>query len=220
MRRSLTYLVAILIVLVCVYSFWVWLQYKWSTVIKQTTASIMIELHKLDKLETAKELISQTIEGEQAITALLPNIGADALINSALFKDAMILNVSWEVSAWYVLSTITTGDIRVSRDGTVNILLWAPEIFQVTLTGVSKTTTLGIITQQDIDMENALRAKAKEMIMQQALSGTLLNKAQDNVKSMLQDVFLKAGIQIKEVIIDGTGSVVTDILDNATWTLE
>jgi hypothetical protein len=54
----------------------------------------MIELHKLDKLETAKELISQTIEGEQAITALLPNIGADALINSALFKDAMILNVS------------------------------------------------------------------------------------------------------------------------------
>lgn len=65
-------------------------------------------------------------------------------------------------------------------------------------------------------MENTLRTKAKEMIMQQALSGTLLNKAQDNVKSMLQDVFLKAGIQIKEVIIDGTGSVVTDILNNAT----
>ena len=57
-------------------------------------------------------------------------------------------------------------------------------------------------------MENQLRAKAGEMIIQEALSGNILQDAKNNAQSKLQDIFLKANIQIKEVIIKGTGDLI------------
>ncbi|MEI8009289.1 MAG: hypothetical protein WCI00_08225 [bacterium] len=50
-------------------------------------------------------------------------------------------------------------------------------------------------------MENALRQKAGEMMIQEALSGNILQNAKNNAQNTLQTLFLKAGIQIKEVII-------------------
>lgn len=50
-------------------------------------------------------------------------------------------------------------------------------------------------------MENQLRQKAAEIMMQEALSGNILEEAKTNAQTALQDLFLKAGIQIKEVII-------------------
>lgn len=208
MKRLLKYLVALLIVLVCVYGFWLWLQYKWATVIKQTTASIMTELKAVNKLETITKTFTKTIEGQQQITSLIPGIGADEIISSALFKDKMILEVEGEVSAGYIIKDVATWDVTVSRDGTITIILWEPEVFWVTLTGILNTTKLGIVTQKDIDMENQLRAKAGEMMIQEALSGNILQDAKNNAQSKLQDIFLKANIQIKEVIIKGTGDLI------------
>jgi len=207
MKRLLRYLVAVLIVLICVYGFWLWLQYKWATVIKQTTASIMTELTSVEKLETAKEDFIETIEGEQQLAALTPNIWVDQIINSALFKDKMVLEVEWEVSAGYMIGDIVSNSITVSRDGTVTIVLWEPQIFWVDLTGVLLTTKLGITTQKDIDMENTLRQKAGEIMIQKALSGGILEEAKNNAQSKLQDLFLKANIQIKEVVIKWMGDI-------------
>lgn len=44
------------------------------------------------------------------------------------------------------------------------------------------------------------------MMIQEALSGNILEDAKKNAQSTLQDLFLKAQIQIKEVIIKGTGN--------------
>ena len=205
MKRLLKYLVALLIVLVCVYGFWVWLQYKWATVIKKTTTSILTEFKTLDTLETVKKSFTKTIEGQQQLASLIPGIGVDEIIGSALFKDKMILVVEWEVSAWYMINDLATGDIEVSRDGTVTIILGKPQIFWVTLTGTPQSTKLGIITPQDIDMENQLRTKAGELMIQEALSGDILQEATNNAQTTLQNLLLKANIQIKQVFIQETG---------------
>lgn len=167
----------------------------------------MTELQTIEKLETAKKSFTESIEGEQQLVSLLPDIGADQIIGSALFKDKMVLEVAGEVSAGYVFIDVVTGDIKVSRDGTVTIILWEPQIFWVTLSGTTKSATLGVLTPQDIDMENRLKAKASIMMMQEALSWNILQIAKSNAQNDLQTLFLKAGIQIKEVIISWTGDI-------------
>ncbi len=161
----------------------------------------MTELASVGKLETVKKSFTETIEGEQQLAALTPDIGVDQIVNSALFKDKMVLEVEGEVSAGYMIGDIASGNITVSRDGTVTIVLWEPQVFWVELTGVLQTTKLGISTQKDIRMETTLRQKAGEVIIQKALSWGILEEAKSNAQSKLQDLFLKANIQIKEVVI-------------------
>lgn len=209
MKRSIKYLVVLCVVLVCVYGFWAWLQYKWATVIKQTTAAIMTQLQTVEKLETISKTLTKTIEGEQELATLTPSIGVDQILGSALFKDKVVLDVQGIITAWYLMNNVTTWDITVSRDGTVTIVLWAPEIFGITLTGTTKTSQLGIVTSGDIALENILRTKAGELMIQEALSGGILEEAKANAQSKLQELFLKSTIQIKEVIIKGTGDVDT-----------
>ena len=50
-------------------------------------------------------------------------------------------------------------------------------------------------------MENVLREKAGELMIQEALSGNILQSAKNNAQNILQTLFLNAGIQIKEVIL-------------------
>jgi hypothetical protein len=102
-----------------------------------------------------------------------------------------------------MIKNITIGDIQVSRDGTVTIILGEPEVFGITLTGELQTTKLGIVTKSEIAMENKLREKASELMIQDALSEGILEEAKNNAQSALQDLFLKANIQIKEVNIQG-----------------
>ena len=201
MKRFLRYLTTLLIVLVCVYGFWLWLQYKWAAVVEKTTASIMTELKSVNKIETAKQSFTKTIEGQQQLASLVSGIGVDQIVGSALFKDQMVLEVKWEVSAGYMIKEVATWDIKVSGYGTVTIILGTPQVFWVTLTGITKSSTLGIVTQADIQMENQLRQKAGELMMQEALSGNILQDAKNNAQSSLQNLFLNAGIQIKNVII-------------------
>ena len=68
----------------------------------------MTELQKVEKLETAKKNFTETIEGEQQLASLLPDIGIDQIVGSALFKDKMILEVQGEVSAGYMIKDIAT----------------------------------------------------------------------------------------------------------------
>jgi len=167
----------------------------------------MTELAAVEKLETVKKSFTETIEGEQQLAALTPDIWVDQIINSALFKDKMVLEVEGEVSAGYMIGDIASGNITVSRDGTVTIVLWEPQVFWVELTWVLQTTKLGISTPKDINMENTLRQKAGEVMIQKALSGGILEEAKNNAQSKLQDLFLKANIQIKEVVIRWMGDI-------------
>ena len=167
----------------------------------------MTELQTVEKLETVTKSFTRTIEGQQEMAALVPSIWADEIISSALFSNKVVLDVEWIVSAGYMIKNITTGDIQVSRDGTVTITLKEPEIFWVTLTGELQTAKLGIVTKSEIAMENKLREKAGELMLQEALSGGILEEAKNNAQSALQDLFLKANIQIKEVNIQGTGTL-------------
>ena len=130
----------------------------------------MTELASVNKLETVKKTFVKTIEGEQELAALTPDIGVDQIISSALFRDKMMLNIEGEVTAGYMIGDLETGDINVSRDGTITIILGEPQMFGVTLTGLLQTVKLGITTQSDIAMEDTLRQKAAELMLQEALS--------------------------------------------------
>ena len=167
----------------------------------------MTELAKVDKLETVTKIFTKTIEGEQQLASLIPSVGIEQIIGSPLFKDKMVLEVEGQVSAGYMVKDVITWAIKVSKDGTITIVLGEPKIFWVILTGTTKSIKLGIVTIQDIAMENKLREKAGEMMLQEALSGNILQEAKNNAQNTLQNLFLKANIQIKEVIIKGTGDI-------------
>ena len=175
--------------------------------IQQTTQALMTQLQTVGKLETVKKTLTKTIEGEQQLAVLTPHIEVNDIIGSALFKDKMVLDVQWDITAGYDLTHITTWDINVSRDGTVTLVLGEPSVFWITLTGATLSSKLGIVTQKDIDLETALRNTAGEMMIQEALSGNILQEAKSNAQNALQTLFLNAGIQIKEVIIKGTGGL-------------
>ncbi|MEI8009290.1 MAG: hypothetical protein WCI00_08230 [bacterium] len=68
----------------------------------------MTELAKIDKLETVTRSFSKTIEGEQQLANLIPGIGVDQIVGSALFKDKMVLNVNGQVHAGYFVGDIAT----------------------------------------------------------------------------------------------------------------
>ncbi|MEI6773362.1 MAG: hypothetical protein WCL18_00570 [bacterium] len=68
----------------------------------------MTELQKVETLETVKKNFTETIEGEQQLAKLLPDIGVDQIIGSALFKDKMVLNVQGEVTAGYIIKDLDT----------------------------------------------------------------------------------------------------------------
>lgn len=51
----------------------------------------MTELTTTGKLETINKTFTKTIEGEQQIISLVPEITVDDIVTSALFKDKMIL---------------------------------------------------------------------------------------------------------------------------------
>ncbi len=202
MKRSIKYFVAICIVFICIYGFWWWLQYKWGQKIRQTTDAIATQLILLQKLETARIPFHKTITWEQELASLVPTIGVEELINNVLFKSAMILDVEWYISAGYIFDGIDTWDIQVSRDGTVRIILWKPHILDIQLTWALPSIKTGnIITKKDRDMEQQLKAKASELIVQDILSWTLFQDTKTNAQKLLQTLFLKANIQIKEVII-------------------
>lgn len=83
----------------------------------------------------------------------------------------------------------------------------------MTLTGELQTTKLGIVTKSEIAMENKLREKAGELMLQDALSGNILQEAKNNAQTALQNLFLKANIQIKNVIIKGIDETIKETLE-------
>ena len=68
----------------------------------------MTELAKVDKLETVTKTFTKTLEGEQQLASLIPGIGVDQIVGSALFKDKMVLDVKGVVRAGYMVNDITT----------------------------------------------------------------------------------------------------------------
>jgi hypothetical protein len=201
MKKFTKYLIIVIIVLVCIYGFWAWLQYKWATVIKKTTTSIITQLATIQKLETAQQEFTETLQGEQQLLSLIPDIGIDQIVSSALFSNGVTLEVQWIITAGYELGTLASWAVQVDRDGTVIITLGDPTIFETILTWELQTSKLGIVTPNEIRMEKTLRTKAWDIMVQKALSGGILEEAKNNAPALLQDILLKAGIQIKNVII-------------------
>jgi hypothetical protein len=68
----------------------------------------MTELAKVDKLETVTKTFTKTIEGEQQLSSLLPEMNVTQIIGSALFKDKVTLNVEGIVSAGYLINDVVT----------------------------------------------------------------------------------------------------------------
>ncbi len=204
MKKLVKYLVAVLITVMCIYGFWVWLQYKWATVIKKNTLAIITELHEAKTLQTAHMYFTKTIEGEEEVSQLLPDMGIEQIITSALFNEKIILEIQWDVYAGYIFETISEDDISVSRDGTIILTLWEPEILWIQLSWEIQANQLGITPQHDIEIEKLLRAKASELMIQEALNWGILEEVKKKSPTIIQNLLLNAHIQIKEVILTWT----------------
>lgn len=83
----------------------------------------MTQLQTVGKLETISKPFTKTIEGEQELTSLIPMIAPADIIGSSIFKDKMVLEVKGNVQAGYMIKDVQTGDIQISRDGAVTIVL-------------------------------------------------------------------------------------------------
>jgi hypothetical protein len=152
-------------------------------------------------LETTSMKASTTITGEENIAHLVPDIGIDAIINSALFKENMVLHLEATVSAGYKLEKLTTGNITAEKNGAVTLTLPLPEILNVTITKTLKAPDAAIMTQKDKDLQEALTQKAQELMLQDALNSGIINMAITNTEKSFKALLDKANISLDKVTV-------------------
>jgi hypothetical protein len=77
---------------------------------------VLNQLSGTDKLEIISKNLTKTIEGEQELATLIPSIGVDDIIDSALFKDTMKLTVEGIISAGYMIGNLTENEVMVDKE--------------------------------------------------------------------------------------------------------
>lgn len=155
-----------------------------------TTSTIVDKLQATSKLSSATMTVTKIIESKKDLSDSLLGFEILGQIEKVLFDDKMIMTVEGVVNAGVDLSKITSANVQVEREGTdtiVKILLPQAEIFDVYLTEKTKPfeRSLGILSKGDVNLETQMRNQAIQAIRNEALSGSLLQTAQDNAKNSI-----------------------------------
>ena len=172
-------------------------------IVKYTSSTVVQALQDIQNLQTTEMTMTKIVEWEDELLDLFPSIGIDDMIQNTLFKDKMVLEVEWTVTAGYDLNKINTGDIKVFPAGILSINLPEAEILSVTLSDNTKpfTRELWRLTKWNVQLETELRNQAKILIKQDALNQWILDHADDHIKKLLREQFEKSGLLIHTVII-------------------
>jgi hypothetical protein len=157
--------------------------------IRPSVTTIIEQVQSLSRLETASYTIEKVITAES---------GQDAL--AFLFGDRLLFVAHGQVIAGVDLSRIGEGDITVTEDDRVVMVLPPAEVFVVTLDNERSfvydrdTGLLGLNEQ----LETEARQAAEQEILDAALESGILETADQNARAVLQRLILAFGF--REVI--------------------
>ncbi|HIE39675.1 MAG TPA: DUF4230 domain-containing protein, partial [Anaerolineales bacterium] len=155
-------------------------------VIRPNPATIIRQVRSLSRLETASYTIEKVITAES---------GQDAL--AFLFGDRLLFVAHGQVIAGVDLGKMQEGDVTVTEDDRVVMVLPPPEVFVVTLDNEKsfvydrETGILGL----NEDLETAARQAAEEEILEAALADGILEMARTNAEAYLERLITGFGFQ-------------------------
>jgi len=153
--------------------------------------TVILQVRALSRLETAQFSIEKVITAE---------IGQGAL--GGLFGDRLLFVAHGEVIAGVDLGKVRAGDIAVSPDGRVTVIMPAPEVFIATLDNDQSYVydrETGLLTKGDVNLETQARQAAQAEIERAALEGGILDLAATNAATFIESLLLSLGFN--EVII-------------------
>lgn len=140
--------------------------------------SVLLQVRSLARLETAQYTIEKVITAETGQGAL-----------AALFGDKLIFVAHGEVIAGVDLSRVSEGDVTVSLDGQVTLILPASEVFVATLDNDKSYVfdrNTGLFTKGDVSLETLARQVAQDEIQKVALEDGILRLADENAAVFIE----------------------------------
>jgi len=154
--------------------------------VRPSPATIIRQVQNLSRLETASYTIEKVITAES---------GQDAL--AFLFGDRLLFVAHGQVIAGVDLGLVREGDVTVTTDDRVVMVLPPAEVFVVTLDNDKsfvydrETGILGL----NEDLETAARQAAEEEILNAALADGILELADGNARAYLEKFITAFGFQ-------------------------
>lgn len=154
--------------------------------VRPSPATIIHQVRSLSRLETASYTVEKVITAES---------GQDAL--AFLFGDRLLFVAHGQVIAGVDLGQVQEGDITITEDDRVVMVLPMAEVFVVTLDNEQSfvydrdTGLLGM----NPSLETAARQAAEEEILNAALADGILEMADDNAHAYLERLITAFGFQ-------------------------
>lgn len=196
--KNISFIFIWIIIGFCILIFWYkeFQNIKNEIYIQNTTALIVNQLQKTNKLTTTKMTVTKIIEAKKDFTEIIPGFDLDVQLRKILFNDRLLMTVEGIVNAWIDFSKINTWDVIISKEDTnlvVSIRLPSSEIFDVYLTENTKPfeRTLGILSKWDINLETKMRNTAINSIKQEVLSWDILKIATENAQVSIRELINK-----------------------------
>jgi hypothetical protein len=150
-------------------------------IIKPDQPSVIVEVRKLGRLETASYTVEKVIEGGD--TRGNP-------ILDALLGDRLLFIAHGDVIAGVDLSNLTEQDVSISSDGrSVTVRLPPAQILSHRLDNdLSRVydRSTGLLTKGDPNLETRVRQEAERQILAAACQGGILDRARENAQSQVQ----------------------------------
>ncbi len=205
MKKILTFLKVILFIVILSYiSYLVFQHIKPTIEVKQTTKTVINQLEKINKLETAQMTITKVIEWKKKLVDLFPSIKIDDKINKLLFNDELLLEVEGTVVAGFDISKCKTWFVSITPLDQLKIILPEPEILYVKLWTWTEVfdRKLWLFTKWDVKLESDIRNKTKETLIVDAKNAWILLEAKKNVKLFFIDLLKKIWITDKQILIE------------------
>lgn len=193
--RKFIYILLITILLFTGVGLYLYTQYASVQPNKRESASVIMKIRALNRLETAAFTIEKIIDVKE---------NAGSKISEILFGDAILLVAHGEVIAGIDLSKMKAEDVVI--DGTsIKVRLPAPEILTTRLDS-EKTRVYdrkqGILTKGDKDIESKARAEAETAIKKAACDGKILDRAYENAQKQIRAVLTSFDFEKIEITSD------------------
>lgn len=168
----------------------------WSTLTRRDThiasqGSVVERIQRLQRLETVVFSMDKIVTGSKE-NPVLPDF---------LAGDRLLMLVHGQVIAGVDFSRLTASDIRIS-ERQVHVHLPPPQVLTTRLDN-SKTRVYsrntGLLVSTDPNLETQVRQEAEKELLEEAVTGGILNQARWNARSTITSLLLGLGFEKVEV---------------------
>lgn len=199
------FLFLLVLLLACIgffFFFFFWIRYNVHTnTVNLTYTAVVQKLQELKELTTAEMTIQKIIKWKKDLVDILPTKKRDDTISSFLFKDNILMTVEAKVIAgidmWFVINSWIT----INQDNSVSLLLPPAHILHVILTDKTQTVQRErwLFIKGDPTLETNLRNALIQQAKKEALSGWILDIANQKAHFLLRSLLETSGIRVKEI---------------------